>query len=151
MPRPKPLLKIRTATAIFWNYLGIFRDYGLKNILFRNKTFSFFKVESWNFQHLFEIGFRETSQVKSFSLFRQLLFSIFLSVFWLKFCEVSRNSFRNWSLFAVIQPKIHNTDKRTDLWSRDFIIWKINSGLWSGLDCEIIGSGLMSNFWDLSF
>ena len=23
------------------------------------------------------------------------------------------------------------TDKRTDVWSRDFIIWKINSGLWS--------------------
>ena len=28
------------------------------------------------------------------------------------------------------------TDKRTDVWSRDFIIWKINSGLWAGLDCE---------------
>ena len=23
------------------------------------------------------------------------------------------------------------TDKRTDVWSRDFIIWKINSGLWA--------------------
>ena len=23
------------------------------------------------------------------------------------------------------------TDKRTDLWSRDFIIWKINFGLWA--------------------
>ena len=76
---PKPSLKIRTARAIFWNYLGIFRDYGLKNILFRNKTFSFFKVESWNFQHLFEIEFPETSQnFNSFSLFRQLLFSFFL-------------------------------------------------------------------------
>ena len=32
--RPKPLLKIRTASAIFWNYLGIFRDYGLKYIYF---------------------------------------------------------------------------------------------------------------------
>ena len=23
------------------------------------------------------------------------------------------------------------TDKRTDVWSRDFIMWKINSGLWA--------------------
>ena len=38
------------------------------------------------------------------------------------------------------------TDKRTDVWSRDFIIWKINSGLWAvvwaglgwaGLGCDI--------------
>ena len=26
---------------------------------------------------------------------------------------------------------LHNTDKRTDVWSQDFIIWKINSGLWA--------------------
>ena len=58
----KPSLKIRTARAIFWNYLGIFRDYGLKNIFFRKKTFLFFKIESWNCQHLFEKVFRETSQ-----------------------------------------------------------------------------------------
>ena len=44
---PKPSLKIRTASAIFWNYLGIFRNYGLKYIFFRNKTFFlFFKIES---------------------------------------------------------------------------------------------------------
>ena len=36
------------------------------------------------------------------------------------------------------------TDKRTDVWSRDFITWKIDSGL----DCEIKGSEpIMSNFW----
>ena len=29
---------------------------------FRNKTFLFFKIESLNFQHLFEKGFRETAQ-----------------------------------------------------------------------------------------
>ena len=40
---PKPSLKIRTASAIFWNYLGIFRDYGLKYIFFRNKTFFVFQ------------------------------------------------------------------------------------------------------------
>jgi hypothetical protein len=42
---PKLSLKIKTASAIFWIYLGILRDYGLKNIFFRNKTFLFFKIE----------------------------------------------------------------------------------------------------------
>ena len=28
--------------------------YGLRNIFCRNKTFLFFNIESWNFQHLFE-------------------------------------------------------------------------------------------------
>ena len=43
---PKTSLKSRIESAIFWIYLGIFRDYGLKNIFFRNKTFLFFKIES---------------------------------------------------------------------------------------------------------
>ena len=30
--RAKPSLKIRTASAICWNYLGLFRDYGLDHI-----------------------------------------------------------------------------------------------------------------------
>ena len=37
-----------------------------------------------------------------------------------------------------------STDKRTDVWSQDFIKWKIDYGLWavwSGLDCKIKGSG----------
>ena len=38
----------------------------------------FFKIESWNFQHLFEKEFRETFQ--NFSCFRQFLFPFFLSV-----------------------------------------------------------------------
>ena len=46
LQQSKPSLKIRTANAICWIYLGIFRDYGLKNIFFRNKTFLFFKIES---------------------------------------------------------------------------------------------------------
>ena len=51
---PKPSLKIGTANAIYWNSLGLFRDYGLNYIFFRNKTFLFFK--------LFEKEFRVTSQ-----------------------------------------------------------------------------------------
>jgi predicted nucleic acid-binding Zn finger protein len=67
--KAKPPLKIRTAKAIFWIYLG--GTYGLKNNFFRNKTFLFFKIGSWNFQHLFEIKFRETSQhFNSLSLFK---------------------------------------------------------------------------------
>ena len=58
--RPKPSLKIRTANSIFWISLGIFRDYSLKNIFLGNKTFLCFKIESWNFQHVFEIEFFET-------------------------------------------------------------------------------------------
>ena len=55
----KPSLKIRTASAIFWIYLSIFKNYGLNYFFFRNKTFLFFKIENWNFQNLFEIEFRE--------------------------------------------------------------------------------------------
>ena len=40
---PKPSLKIRTANAICWIYLGVFRDNGLDNIFFRNKTFFVFQ------------------------------------------------------------------------------------------------------------
>ena len=32
---------------------------------------------------------------------------------------------------ANVAVIIRTTDKRTDVWSRDFIIWKINSGLWA--------------------
>ena len=63
----RPSLKIRTASAIFLINLGIFRDYGLKTTFFRNKTFLFFKIESWKIQHLFENEFHETSQ--SFNTF----------------------------------------------------------------------------------
>ena len=74
--------------------------YGLKNIFFRNKTFLFFKIESWNFQVQFEIKIRETSQnFNSFSFFRQLLFSSFFigCLIELKFCKVSRNSISKWT------------------------------------------------------
>ena len=37
----KSSLKVRTASAIFWNYLDIFRDYGLKNIFLGIKLFGF--------------------------------------------------------------------------------------------------------------
>ena len=37
------------------------------NIFLRNKTFLFLNIESWNFQHLFDLGFHKTLQISSHS------------------------------------------------------------------------------------
>ena len=62
------------------------------------KTFLFFKIESWIFQHLFEIEFRETSQTfnsfRSFSSFRQSLFLFCLAVVWLSWTFVMKFFFK---------------------------------------------------------
>ena len=34
-------------------------------------------------------------------------------------------------MYLILMTLSDTTDKRTDLWSRDFIIWKINFGLWA--------------------
>ena len=85
---PNPSLKIGSVNKAFliWYWQR------LKNILFRNKTFLFFKIESWNFQHLFENEFRETSQ--SFNSFRQLLCTFFLLVVWLSWNFVRFHKFK---------------------------------------------------------
>ena len=44
------------------------------NILFRNKTFFVLKIESWNFQHLIDLGSYEFSFSQNFCSFGQLLF-----------------------------------------------------------------------------
>jgi hypothetical protein len=74
-------------------------DNGLKNIFFRNKTFSFFKIESWNFQHLFETEFCETSQ--NVNSIRQLIEknennNCLNELNELKLCEVPQNFILNW-------------------------------------------------------
>ena len=99
----KPSGKLRRHTPSFGCILAVWP----KKYFFRNKTFLFFKIESWNFQVQFEIKFRETSQnFNSFSLFRQLLFSSFFigCLIELKFCEVSWNSISNWTW--KFQPSI---------------------------------------------
>ena len=50
------LVVIRTVVENWESILANFRDYGrgLNHVLFRNKNILFFKIESWNFQHLFE-------------------------------------------------------------------------------------------------
>ena len=85
----------------------MFRECGQKNISFRNKTFLFFKIESWNFQNQFEKEFRETSQ--SFNSIRQPIENnnSMNKLNELKFCEVSRNSFSNscWNFQLSILKK----------------------------------------------
>ena len=69
---PKPSGKLRRHTPSFGCILAV----RPKKYFFRNKTFLFFKIESWNFQHLFEKEVRETSQnFNSFSSFRQFHFN----------------------------------------------------------------------------
>ena len=78
---PKPSLKIRTANAICWNTLGLFRDYGLNLIFLGIKLFLFFKIESWNFQVQFEIEFRETLQ--NFNSIRQPIENMETTIVWM--------------------------------------------------------------------
>ena len=67
--RPKPSLKIGSVTKafLFWYWQQ------LKKVFFRNKTFLFFKIESWNFQHLFEIEFCETSIRQSMEKMKMII------------------------------------------------------------------------------
>ena len=68
--------------------------HGTLNIFFRNKTFLFVKIEIGNFQHLFDLWFRETTH--NFSSFRQLFLTIDkchlnICLNELKFCTASWN------------------------------------------------------------
>ena len=90
--------KVRTSRRHLLAEKELFMVHGTLNIFFINKTFLFVKIEIWNFQYLFDLLFRETSQ--NFSTFRQLLFpvekcrlNIFLNE--LKFCKVSWNLLSN--------------------------------------------------------
>ena len=66
--------KLGHQVAIFWLKKELSIIHGTLNIFFRNKTFLFVKIEIWNFQHLFDLLFRETCH--NFSLFGQLLFPL---------------------------------------------------------------------------
>ena len=108
--KPKPSLKIRTANAIFWISLGIFRDYGLKNIFFRNKNFLFLKIKkSWKIQDLFEMEFRETSQ--NFNWIRQWIEKMKITIVWI--------SWMSWN-FARFYEILFQTDAE----SFSFLSWK---------------------------
>ena len=58
---PQNLLwKLGQHSAIWWNSLGLFRDCGMNHIPL-GIFFLFFKIKSWNFQHLYRKGNHETS------------------------------------------------------------------------------------------
>ena len=77
-----------------------------KIYFFRNILFLFFKIESWSFQHMFKIKFRETSQ--NFNSFRQFIFPFFLSVVCL-----------SWNFV-----RFHEILFQTDAESFSFLSWK---------------------------
>ena len=63
IPRPKSSLKIRTASAICWNYLGLFRDYGLEYIFLGIKLFWFSRQKAENFSICLEKYFLKSHKI----------------------------------------------------------------------------------------
>ena len=61
---PKPLLKIRTVNKSGCFDIKASSLLALSHIFFRNKTF-FFKIESWNCQHLFKKNFVKPHKISS--------------------------------------------------------------------------------------
>ena len=55
--------------GICWLKEELSMVHGTLHTYFRNKTFLFVKIESWNFQQLFDLGFHETLQ--NFNSFKQ--------------------------------------------------------------------------------
>ena len=52
----------------------------------------------------------------------------------------------------LFKLEVESTDKRTDVWSRNFMIWKINFGLWPWLVSGKKWSGpILSNFFGWFF
>ena len=85
--KPKPSLKIGSVnkTFLFWYWQQ-------PKFFFRDKSFLFFKIESWNFQNLSEKEIHETSEnFNPLNSFRHF-FSIGCQIE-LKFCEILENSF----------------------------------------------------------
>ena len=76
------------------------------------KTFLFVKIESWDFQHLFDFEFRETLQkLRSFKQHSENIFSIGIKSYLneLKSWKISRN--KNWK-----KVTIHILPKRICIW-----------------------------------
>ena len=61
--------RVKRKYGIFWPKKKNYPWYMVHFIFFRNRTFLFVKIESLNFQHLFDLGFCEILQ--TFSSFRQ--------------------------------------------------------------------------------
>ena len=90
--------KLGQQSAICCNSLCLFRDNGLNCIFFRNKTFLFFKIVNWIFQHLFDKNFVKPHKISTHSahldkFYFHFLFPFFLSVVWLSWNFVRFHDF----------------------------------------------------------
>jgi hypothetical protein len=95
----------------YWNSLGLCRDYRLNHIFFRNNTFLFVMIESWNFQHLFEKKC-ETSQ--NFNSIRLPIENMEIRTVWM--------SWMSWNFF-----RFHKIPFQTDVESFSFLYCKQKS------------------------
>ena len=85
---------------------------GTLHIFSGMKTFLFVKIESWDFQHLFDFEFRETLQkLRSFKQHSENIFSIGIKSYLneLKSWKISRN--KNWKKITI-----HILPKRICIW-----------------------------------
>ena len=105
-----------------------FRVKSLKSIFERSWTQFFwvlFKIERWNIQVQFEIGFRETSQnFNSFSFFRQLLFSSFF--YWLSdWVEILRG-FTKFNFKLNLKVSAFYLEKQKSFIPKKNVFWSLS-------------------------
>ena len=100
----KPSLKIGLVnkTFLFWYWQRL-------NFFFSGVFFLFFKIESWNFQNLFEKEFRETSQ--NFNSIRQPIEKMKITIVWI--------SWMSWNFV-----RFHEIQFQTDVESLSFYLEK---------------------------
>ena len=94
--KPKYSLKIRTANAICWNSIGLFRDYGLKQYIFRNQTVCFSRQKAETFiiclkKHFVKPHKISTHLAQSDNCYIHFFIDCLIQLQY----EVSRNSFSN--------------------------------------------------------
>ena len=106
MPCQNLYWKLGQQSAICWNSLSLLETMAY---FFSNKTFLFFKIESWNFQHLFEKEFHETSQ--NFNSIREVIEKMETTIFWM--------SWMSWNFV-----RFHEILFQTDAESFSFLSWK---------------------------
>ena len=94
------------------------------NIFFWNKTFLFFKIESWNFQVQFEIEFRETSQ--NFNSIRQRIQNTEIKIFWM--------SWITWNFVRFHTADSNTTLKRIWVHYKGGLNWSELYSTWRNLD-----------------
>ena len=73
--------KLGQQSAICWNYLGLFREYGLDCIFLEIKRFCFSRKKTETFPHLFEKESCETSQ--NFNSMRQPIEKMKIKIAWI--------------------------------------------------------------------